>query len=274
MSIIIGWLEASLRRLAHYDFWSDKVRRSILPDSKADLLVYGMGELQVLEILSRLDARVSVDRIVDIPGTAVNISARHEETLLASHADHQRVELPSFEEISDRDKKSNTPTAQAREAYARSVSFQLSHENPYDKTILLQRCADRIIVVNRPMRPLTQQEFDAVQELPYTRTWHPSYDAQGGIPALAEVQFSITSNRGCFGSCSFCAITSHQGRIITNRSIASLRKETQEIASLPNFKGYIHESADLRELQTCVRTQKTHGACQRTLPPPQPLRIC
>lgn len=264
MPIIIGGLEASLRRFAHYDFWSDRVRRSILLDTKADMLVFGMGELQVLDILSRLRAGEDVRRMIDIPGTAVNISKKDEAVLENTFKDHKLVQLPSFEEVSERDKRSNTPTSEGLRSYALSVSQQLLHENPYEHAVLLQRSADRIILVNRPMRPLSQQEFDAVQTLPYTRRWHPSYDTQGGVPALAEVQFSITSNRGCFGSCSFCAITSHQGRIITNRSIASLCEETSEIASLPNFKGNIHDvggpTANFQDT-ACTRC-RTHGACK------------
>lgn len=263
--IIIGGLEASLRRFAQYDFWSDKVRRSILLDAKADLLVYGMGELQTLEILSRLRKGTPIGEITDIPGTAINISSKDEGKLLATREGWEPIWLPSFEEVSDRDRKSNTPTPQSLQAYASSVQQQLLHENPFERAVLAQRSADRTILVNPPMRPLTQEEFDAVQELPYARRWHPSYDQSGGIPALAEVQFSITSNRGCFGSCSFCAITSHQGRMITNRSIASLQHETKEITSLANFKGYIHDvggpTANFQD--TACERQRSVGPCQR-----------
>lgn len=265
--IIIGGLEASLRRFAHYDFWSDKVRRSMLLDAKADLLVYGMGELQTLEILRRLKSGESIGELTDIPGTAIHVPSAKVDSIVTGRPKAQIVHLPSYESVSDRDKQSNTPTDLAKRAYAESFQIQLLHENPKDHTILAQKSGDRTVLVNPPMRPLTQQEFDAVQELPYTRTWHPSYDAAGGIPALSEVQFSLTSNRGCFGSCSFCAITSHQGRIITNRSIASLVHETEEITHLPNFKGYIHDvggpTANFQDI-ACDR-QQTHGPCQRKM---------
>ncbi|PKL22506.1 MAG: YgiQ family radical SAM protein [Spirochaetae bacterium HGW-Spirochaetae-4] len=265
--IIIGGLEASLRRLAHYDFWSDRIRRSVLLDAKADLLVYGMGELQTLEILKRLSAGEPVQTLVDIPGTAANIPSKSFDQHKEGRPGYAFVQLPSYEQVSEREKVSNTPSSESLHAYATSFQQQLLHENPFDKTVLIQESADRTIVVNPPMRPLTQAELDQVQELPYQRTWHPSYDSDGGIPALAEVQFSLTSNRGCFGSCSFCAITSHQGRIITNRSIASLERETEEITALPNFKGYIHDvggpTANFQGI-ACKR-QQTHGPCQNKL---------
>lgn len=260
--IIIGGLEASLRKLAHYDFWSDKVRRSILLDAKADLLVYGMGELQTLEILSRLNRGDPIDSLTDIPGTAIQVSHRSLGTFTA-HRKAPLVTLASFEELSERDRQSNTPTQQAKHRYAETFQQQMLHENPFDPTILLQQSGDRVVVVNPPMRPLTQEELDSVQQLPFTRAWHPRYDREGGIPALKEVQFSITSTRGCFGSCSFCAITSHQGRIITNRSIPSLVKEAEEITALSNFKGYIHDlggpTANFQDV-ACKR-QKSIGPC-------------
>lgn len=259
--IIIGGIEASLRRFAHYDYWSDRVRRSILLDSKADLLVYGMGELQSLEILKRLSEGESLEHIA---GTAINIPTAS----LHSYVGKQDVvSLPSFEEVSLRDKKSNTPTEEGKRAYALSVQLQSLYENPFDKTLLIQASGDRSIVIHPPMRPLSQKEFDSVCELPYLRKWHPSYDNRGGIPALSEVQFSITSNRGCFGSCTFCAITTVQGRIITNRSIASLVRETKEIVALDSFKGNIHDvggpTANFQEIG-CSQQEK-RGACQKKL---------
>ncbi len=265
--IIIGGLEASLRRLAHYDFWSDKVRRSMLLDAKADLLVYGMGELQTMEILERLQSGKKISEITDIPGTAFHLPIKALEKLKQDRQESPFLQLPSYESVSERDRQSNTPSESAKLDYAKSVESQLLHENPFDPTVLLQNSGDRVVVVNPPMRPLTQTEFDRIQELPYNRRWHPRYDNTGGIPALDEVQFSITSNRGCFGSCSFCAITSHQGRIITNRSIASLVHETEEITQLTNFKGNIHDvggpTANFQDV-ACDR-QKTYGPCQRKL---------
>ena len=261
--IIIGGLEASLRKLAHYDFWSDRVRRSMLLDAKADLLVYGMGELQTLEILERLDRGEPIADILDVKGTAVSIGSRN----LSMLSDRTIVHLDSFEALSDRDPRSNTPSAEAKRRYAEAFHEQLLHENPFDPTVLVQQSNDRLIVVNPPMRPLSQEEFDSVQQLPFTRRWHPHYDKLGGVPALQEVQFSITSTRGCFGSCSFCAITSHQGRIITNRSIPSLVQEAKEITSLDNFKGYIHDlggpTANFQQI-ACDR-QKTLGPCSNKM---------
>jgi len=262
--IIIGGLEASLRRMAHYDFWSDKIRRSILLDAKADLLVYGMGELQTLEILSRLEKGLSIKEMSDIPGTAIAVSGRSLESEQAARLDFSFELLPDYETIAERDRLSNAPTQQAKLAYAQAFQQQILHENPFEPTVLVQHSGDRVVLINPPMRPLTQSEFDSLQALPFTRTWHPEYDSRGGIPALSEVQFSITSTRGCFGSCSFCAITSHQGRIITNRSIASLVDEAKEITSLPNFKGYIHDvggpTANFQEV-ACDR-QLTKGPCK------------
>lgn len=265
--LIIGGLEASLRRLAHYDFWSDRVRRSIILDTRADLLVYGMGELQSIEILSRLAKQEPINTLLDIPGTTINIPSRDFDQYIQQRSNYNIVTLPTYEQVAERDKQSNIPTAESQKAYAKAFQLQLLHENPFNKTILAQASGDRIVVVNPPMRPLTQTEFDTIQELPYQRTWHPTYDAKGGIPALAEVQFSITSNRGCFGSCSFCAITSHQGRIITNRSIASLKREVKEITTLSNFKGNIHDvggpTANFQDV--ACEQQKTTGPCQNRM---------
>ncbi len=255
--IIIGGIEGSLRRFAHYDYWSDMVRRSILLDAKADLLVYGMGELQCLQILKRLDQGESIASITDVSGTVVNLSGTTDTSSL--------IMLPSYEQVSMRDEKSNTPSPEGKRLYAQATAIQMLYENPFDPTKVGQRSGDRLIVMNPPARPVTQQEFDTIHTLAYTRRWHPQYDKQGGVPALAEVQFSITSNRGCFGSCTFCAITSHQGRMITNRSIASLVQETKEIVALPHFKGNIHDvggpTANFQDL-ACNR-QKTLGPCQK-----------
>ncbi len=238
--LIIGGLEASLRRLAHYDFWSDTVRRSILLDAKADLLVYGMGELQTLEITRRLSAGEPVATLHDIPGTVFSLPESKSTAYIAQRG-LRTIVLPSYEEVAERDVKSNTPTPKGALAYATAFHKQIVHENPLNPELLTQRHGERVVIQNPPARPLDQAEFDAVHELPYQRSWHPVYDAAGGIPALAEVQFSITSNRGCFGSCSFCAITSHQGRMITVRSTASLVREAVTLSLHPDFKGYIHD---------------------------------
>ena len=237
--VIIGGLEASLRRLAHYDYWQDLVRKSILQDSKADLLVYGMGELQTLEIARRLSEGIPVGEIRDIPGTCWSMSEKEYAQGVA--LPYEAVVLPSFEEVSQRDKVSNTPTEEGRRAYARAFNIQMLHENPFEKRCLVQPSNGRIIVVNQPARPLTEQEFDSLFELPFKRDWHPCYDSNGGVPAISEVKFSITSNRGCYGGCSFCAITNHQGRIIQTRSLKSLVREARLLTQHKDFKGYIHD---------------------------------
>ncbi len=257
--IIIGGIEASLRKLAHYDYWSDLVRRSILLDTKADLLIYGMGELQVQQILERLSKGEHISDINTVAGTAVLVKERD----LASFTDGRKViQLDSYDQVSERDRKSNQPTAEGKLSYAKTFRTVMLHENPFDQTILMQKHNDSYVAVNPPMRPLREEEFDWVQELPYLRSPHPRYDGQG-IPALNEVQFSLTSNRGCYGSCSFCAITSHQGRIISPRSTASLVREAEEMKSHPDFKGIISDvggpTANFQEI-ACTR-QKTHGPC-------------
>ena len=234
--IIIGGLEASLRRLAHYDYWQDLVRKSILLDSKADLLVYGMGELQCLEIISRLNKGMGIENMHDIQGICYSIPMSK-----TPDGPFEPVSLPSFEEVSLRDKTSNRPDPEGQKAYAKAFNIQMIHENPFEKRCLVQSCNGRFVVQNPPARPLTQDEFDFLYELPFLRRWHPCYDKAGGIPAIREVQFSITSNRGCYGGCSFCAITNHQGRIIQTRSIRSLVRETQKLTKHPDFKGYIND---------------------------------
>jgi len=238
--LIIGGLEASLRRTSHYDCWSDTVRRPVLLDAKADLLVYGMGELQTAEIVSRLAAGESVSDMTDIRGTVCNISAKRYEEFSKVSA-WPIVELPSHEQVCERDVKSNTPTQEGKLAYAKLFQMKSTHENPMRPQCLAQACGDRMIIQNPPARPLTTKEFDDLSQFPYTRNWHPMYDEAGGVPGLAEVQFSITSNRGCYGACSFCAITSHQGRMIQVRSKQSLVREAQTLAAHPDFKGYIHD---------------------------------
>ena len=234
--IIIGGLEASLRRLAHYDYWQDLVRKSILLDSKADLLVYGMGELQSLEIVSRLEKGMGIKDMYDIQGICYSIPCTQDPEY-----PFEPVQLPSFEDVSKRDKVSNRPDPEGQKAYAKAFNIQMMHENPFEKRCLVQSCNGRIVVHNPPARPLTEQEFDSLYELPFLRRWHPCYDKAGGIPAIREVQFSITSNRGCFGGCSFCAITNHQGRIIQTRRIESLVREAKELTRHPDFKGYIND---------------------------------
>ncbi len=259
--LIIGGLEASLRRLAHYDYWQDLVRKSILQDSKADLLVYGMGELQTVEITDRLASGQDISKLHDIQGTCYSLSAKEYEA--GADLPFEPLILPSFEEVSQRDKVSNTPTEEGRKAYAKAFNIQMMHENPFEKKCLVQASNGRIIVQNPPARPLTEKEFDSLYELPFMRMWHPVYDKDGGIPAISEVQFSITSNRGCYGGCSFCAITNHQGRIIQTRSIESLVREARALTKHKDFKGYINDLGGPTANFQCPACEKqlTKGPC-------------
>ena len=259
--LIIGGLEASLRRLAHYDYWQDLVRKSILQDSKADLLVYGMGELQTIEITDRLAEGQDISQIRDIQGTCFSMSAKEFEAGAA--LPFEPVILPSFEEVSQRDKTSNIPTEEGRKAYARAFNIQMMHENPFVRKCLVQASNGRIIIQNPPARPLTEKEFDSLYELPFKRMWHPVYDKDGGVPAINEVQFSITSNRGCYGGCSFCAITNHQGRIIQTRSLESLVREARVLTRHKDFKGYINDLGGPTANFQCPACEKqlTKGPC-------------
>lgn len=220
--LVIGGIEASLRRFAHYDYWSDSVRRPILADSRADLLVWGMGESPILEIARRLDAGEKPEEITHVRGTCFM-------TRDLSHCPHV-VEIPSFEEAAS-DKK----------AFAEAFRLAEAEQDPGRGRPVAQKVGTRWMVQTPPSRPMTPEELDAVFELPYTREWHPSYDAQGGVPALEEVSFSITAHRGCFGGCAFCALSSHQGRIIQPRSRGSILREVKLLAGRPDFKGYIHD---------------------------------
>ena len=243
--IILGGIEASLRRLAHYDYWSDSLKRSILLDSGADLVSYGMGEKSIVAIADALAAGLSVEDLTYIPGTAYRARS--------TAAAYEPVMLPSFEEL-QADKR----------AYARSFKMQLDHLNPYAGHPLVEEYPHGVFVVqNPPAEPLTTDEFDAVYALPFERTWHPRYDAEGGVPALTEVRFSITSNRGCMGDCSFCALNFHQGRIVQARSHESILEEARLMTADPAFKGYIHDvggpTANFR-IPACEK-QLVRGAC-------------
>lgn len=253
--IIIGGLEGSLRRLAHYDYWSDTVRRSILLDSKADLLVYGMGERQTVEIVDRLNNGEDIKKLNDIRGTVW-----HNSKPIPSWP---VVDIPSYEETSLRDKKNNIPLEEGKQKYAEAFSLSITHENPMNPECLIQKSGNTCVIQNPPALPLSEKEFDSLFEFPYTRNYHPIYKEMGGIPGLKEVQFSITSNRGCFGACSFCAISSHQGRIIQTRSKDSLIREATTISKHPEFKGYIHDlggpTANFQGI--ACNKQKDKGPC-------------
>ena len=242
--VIIGGIEASLRRLGHYDYWSNKVKRSILLDSQADLISYGMGEHSIVEIADALNAGIDVKDITFIDGTVF-------KTKTLDNVYDCQV-LPSFEEIR-RDKR----------RYAESFYIQYSNTDPFSGTRLAEPYERGYVVQNPPSKPLTTEEMDEVYALPYMRNYHPSYEEAGGIPAIREVKFSLISNRGCFGACSFCALTFHQGRIIQVRSHESLVEEAKLLTEEPDFKGYIHDvggpTANFR-FPACEK-QMTKGAC-------------
>ncbi|MDO4324438.1 MAG: YgiQ family radical SAM protein [bacterium] len=222
--IILGGIEASLRRLAHYDYWSNRLRRSILLDSQADLISYGMGERSIVEIADALDSGMDVRDVTYIPGTVFR--AKNLDLV------YDGVKLPSFEEIRE-DKK----------CYAQSFYTQYCNTDPFSGKRLIEAYEnDHLYVIqNPPAKPLTQLEMDDVYALPYMRTYHPSYEAAGGVPAIKEIKFSLISNRGCFGGCSFCALTFHQGRIVQTRSHESIIEEAKMLTQEPDFKGYIHD---------------------------------
>ncbi|WP_081843127.1 YgiQ family radical SAM protein [Butyrivibrio sp. WCE2006] len=243
--IIIGGIEASLRRLGHYDYWSNKVRRSILLDSGADIISYGMGEISIVEIADALASGMAVSDITYINGTVYK--TRDEESI------YEAIKLPSFEEIKSDKRK-----------YAESFRIQYRNTDPFNGKRLYETYDGSLFVVqNPPSRPLTQQEFDDVYEREYLRAWHPSYDAAGGIPAFDEIKYSLTSNRGCFGECNFCALTFHQGRIVQGRSHESIIREARIFTEEKDFKGYIHDvggpTAQFRK--PACKKQMKFGAC-------------
>lgn len=243
--VIIGGLEASLRRFAHYDYWDDKIRPSILIDSRADLISYGMGEKQTAEIAQRLNNGESISEMRDILGTCYACPT--------SETPYTGVECPSFENV-----------CQSKKEYAKSCRIQQDEQDHIRGRLIKQKHGKTMIVQNPPMPPLTQKELDRVYSLPYTRAYHPSYEKLGGVPGIREVEFSITHNRGCFGACNFCSIAFHQGRYVTSRSKKSLLIEAQKLTNMPNFKGYIHDvggpTANFRK-PSC-QLQEEHGLCK------------
>ena len=244
--IIIGGLEASLRRLGHYDYWDDKVRRSILMDSRADILIYGMGERAIVEVAEALEVGIAVGDIGWINGTCVRVKEPYFQ--------EDDVILPDFSE-----------TAASKEAYCRSFAKQYRSNDPVRGRRLIEKYDNNNYVIqNPPQPPLEREELDILYELPYMRTYHPSYEKYGGVPAIKEVSFSITANRGCFGGCAFCAITYHQGREVRSRSKESIVREAELLKNQEGFKGYIHDiggpTANFR-MPSCEK-QKKHGMCQ------------
>lgn len=244
--IIIGGIEASLRRMAHYDYWSDKLKHSILVDSSADILSYGMGEHSMIEIAEALDSGIDVKDITFVRGTCYR-------TKDISGAPEDSIILPDYDSLS-----------KDRLEYARSFYTQYINTDPYSAKTLVEGYGNRgYVVQNPPAYPLTQMEMDDVYDLPYMNNYHPIYEEAGGIPAISEIKFSLTSNRGCFGGCSFCALTFHQGRIIQTRSHESLIKEAERMTHDPDFKGYIHDvggpTANFRH-KSCAKQDK-YGVC-------------
>jgi len=257
--IIIGGLEASLRRLAHYDYWDDGVRRSILLDAAADLIVYGMGENQIVEIAEALDSGLDVQHLTFIPGTVF-------KTKDISFLEDPII-LPSYKAIKD-------PTHHSKKEYAKSFMLQYHNAEYLTAKILVEDYANVYVVQNIPAKPLTVSELDRVYSLPYARDYHPMYKSDGGVPAIEEVKFSITANRGCFGSCNFCSLSFHQGRIVQARSHKSIIAEAINFTHDPDFKGYIHDvggpTANFRH-PSCNRWAKEAPApCKRQCLTPKP----
>lgn len=244
--IILGGMEASLRRMAHYDYWSDSLKRSILLDSQADLISYGMGEKSIIEIADALKSGIAVRDLCFIPGTVYQ--TKDISTICGG------VTLPSFEEMRSEKRR-----------YAESFLLQYQNTDPFTSSVLLEPYPGGVYVVqNPPQKPLTTVEMDDIYARPYKGTYHPSYEKDGGVPAIREVQFSLVSSRGCFGGCGFCALTFHQGRIIQARSHDSLVQEAQKMTANPAFKGYIHDvggpTANFRA-PSCKK-QLRHGVCK------------
>jgi uncharacterized radical SAM protein YgiQ len=257
--VVIGGVEASLRSLAHYDYWSDKVRRSILLDSKADILVHGMGERAVSEILGRLAAAAHSGAVADLRGIAGTAWRASKPPELAPGS---FIRLPSYEE-----------TSSEKTAFLEATRARYANADPHYAKALVERSESRWVVQEPPARPLSRAELDRVHELPYERAWHPMYDSFGGIPAFSEVKFSLVSSRGCFGGCSFCSITLHQGKAISSRSSESLLREAAILAGMPDFKGYIHDlggpTADFRA-SACRKTDESGSCPDRLCLSPEP----
>ena len=243
--VVMGGLEASLRRFAHYDYWQDTVLPSILESADADMVLFGMGERSIRALADRLAAGEPIGEIRDLAGSCYLTDFEH---LPAKY-----IECAGFKRV-----------AQDKTAYARACRIQMDEQDPVTGAVVVQRQSERYMVQNMPSQPLTRAEFDAVYALPFTRHYHPSYEAMGGVAALEEVEFSIIQNRGCFGGCNFCAITMHQGRRVSSRSEKSILAEADQIIHEPNFKGYIHDvggpTADFR-LPSCGK-QLTEGMCR------------
>ena len=243
--IIIGGIEASLRRLAHYDYWDNKVRRSILLDSGADILLYGMGEHQIVELAEALDSGIPIDEITFLKGSVYKTKDKSRI--------YDYIELPTFKNI-----------LKSKKEFSKSFMLQYENTDSITAKTLVEEYDEHFVVQNPPSPPLKTNELDNVYSLNYMRTYHPMYEKDGGIPAIEEVKFSLISNRGCFGNCNFCALAFHQGRVVTARSHNSIIREAEKIVWEPDFKGYIHDvggpTANFRG-EACQK-QKTAGACK------------
>lgn len=246
VNIIIGGLEASLRRFAHYDYWGNNVRNSILIDSGADLLIYGMSEKQIVEVANALNDGFEAKYVRHVNGTCYTIDSLDEV-----YGDY--IVLPSKNEVTE-----------DKVTYAKAFKIQNDEQDPIRGKMLIQKHGNKYVVINKPEMPLTREELDEVYALPYAKNYHPIYEKDGGIPAIEEVKFSIVSSRGCFGNCNFCAITFHQGRAVQSRSEESILQEAREITELKDFKGYIHDvggpTANFRK--PACKHQLTIGACK------------
>ncbi len=243
--VILGGLEVSLRRLAHYDYWDNKVRRSILLDAKADLLVYGMGERQVIEIAEALRSGLSISDITYVKGTVYKCAEIENIS--------EKEVLPSYDQVID-----------SKELFAKSFMIQYKNTDHVSAITLIEPYRHAFVVQNPPAEPLSTYELDSIYLLPFTKTYHPVYEAEGGVPAITEVKHSLVSSRGCFGGCSFCALNFHQGRTVQTRSIPSILEEAKEITAEADFKGYIHDvggpTANFRK-RAC-QIQRKHGVCR------------
>lgn len=253
--LVIGGLEASLRRFAHYDYWSDRVRRSILFDSGADICGFGMGETSTEQIVTRLAAGEPVSALTDIAGTCVVVDEKPADA----------VECPSFEKVCGSDEAS-------KKQYADATRIQYGQQDAFVGKTLVQRHGDKWVKQNPPSLPLDGKDLDDVYDLPFMRAWHPVYDDVGGVPAIAEVEHSVTHNRGCFGGCNFCAIVFHQGRYVTSRTEDSVVREAEKITHSPNFKGYIHDvggpTANFRHPACNKKSLCTNRRCLAPYPCP------
>lgn len=281
--VVIGGIEASLRRLSHYDYWSDTVRKSVLLDSKADILVYGMGERAVVEVMSRLrdlrdgkspnasishNASNSTVASCDLRGIRGTVWAGNAADFPApeSFGGGKTIALPAWEDISPDDDA-------GRRAFAESFMIQYRNTDPWLAARLAERAGERIVVQEPAAFPLEREELDRAYALPFARAWHPMYDAQGGVPAFSEVKFSLLSSRGCFGACSFCSLTFHQGRKVISRSRASIVDEAKKLAAMGDFKGNIHDvggpTANFR-VAACEKMEKTGACADRRCLSPEP----